>query len=281
MFIFENSILSIMKRKILLTSLVISISFLAHAQQNCFDTYAGTYKLQGGFAVPDGVQKVVVAIEDSGHKALCVEGLVNVKNNAIALPVYILRENGSYSEARGKFDNRFYHDMDGKMNFGITDASTATFMLASKRKARLFFPEYLKPNGGEFVSAPSPAGTKTPPKNEDLDKIKMGAKAIQFETGKATLKKESFAMLDLIAELMHNYPDEKWAIDGYTDNTGNEEANYVLSQDRAVSVEDYLIGKGVKADVLFAAGHGADNPIADNKSSKGREQNRRVEIKPL
>jgi hypothetical protein len=127
-------------------------------KKNCFETYSGTYKLQGGLPVPDGIQKAVVAVEDSAKKALCVEGIITVKNNAIVHPVYILRENGSYSEARGKFDNRFYHDMEGQINYSITDASTATFMLVNKRKARLFFPEYLKPNAGELVSAPSLTG---------------------------------------------------------------------------------------------------------------------------
>jgi outer membrane protein OmpA-like peptidoglycan-associated protein len=49
----------------------------------------------------------------------------------------------------------------------------------------------------------------------------------------------------LIAELMRNYPEIKWAIDGFTDNVGNELSNHDLSQKRAVTVEDYLIGKGV------------------------------------
>src|SRR5215831_3509509 len=102
---------------------------------------------------------------------------------------------------------------------------SVVFMLSNKRKGRIFFPDYLKTNPGGTVAAPAvPGGTSKPatPKKEVLDTIKMSAKSIQFENGKAILTKSSYPMLDLIAELMHNYPGTKWSIDGYTDNVGSD-----------------------------------------------------------
>lgn len=270
-----------MNRKIFLSVLTFAIAITSQAQNNCFDQYSGTYKLQGGFPIPDGMHKVVVAIKDSMNKALCIEGKMMVRNDTIILPVYILRENGSYSETYGKFDNSFYRHILGDINYSISDAMSPVFMLTYKRKARVFFPEYLKPNGGAMVSAPGPNSSGVKPKKEDLDKIKMSAKSIQFETGKSVIAKSSYPTLDIIAELVQNYPDTKWSIDGFTDNTGNATSNFTLSEKRAAAVEDYLISKGVKAETLFAAGHGSDNPIADNSMAEGRQQNRRVEIKPF
>lgn len=276
-----------MNKKFLLLLLLIgsiAISAQAQTQKNCFDVYSGTYKLRGGLAVPDGLQKIVVAVKDSAGKALCVEGQIMVRNDTIILPVYILRENGSYTETYGKLDTKFYKESLGKANFSISNAMSAVFMLSGKRQGRIFFPDYLKANPGGTVSAPAVPGvsaTKSQPKKSTLDSIKMSAKSIQFENGKAILSKGSYSTLDIIAELMRNYPDTKWSVDGYTDNAGKDEANFVLSQKRAAAVEDYLVKKGVKPENLFAAGHGPDNPITDNSTADGRAQNRRVEIKPL
>jgi outer membrane protein OmpA-like peptidoglycan-associated protein len=262
----------------------IAVSAQAQSQKNCFDVYSGTYQLRGGYPVPDGMQKIVVAVKDSNSNAQCVEGIMMVRNDTLILPVYILRENGSYTETYGKLDTRYYRESLGKANFSISNAMSAVFILTNKRKGRIFFPDFLKANAGEAVAAPAVPGgtaTKSQPKKSTLDSIKMSAKSIQFENGKAVLSKGSYSTLDIIAELMHNYSDTKWSIDGYTDNAGKDEANFVLSQKRAAAVEDYLVKKGVKPENLFAAGHGPDNPIADNATTDGRKQNRRVEIKPL
>ena len=85
--------------------------------------------------------------------------------------------------------------------------------------------------------------------------------------------------MDVIEEIMNNYPTTKWEIDGHTDNVGKPEKNMTLSQARAKAVADYFVGKGISADRLTEQGFGDTKPIADNKTSKGRAQNRRTEIK--
>lgn len=85
----------------------------------------------------------------------------------------------------------------------------------------------------------------------------------------------------MLAELLINAPDIKIEVAAFTDNRGNEDANRKLSIDRAKSVVNYLIKKGVKPTCLNAQGYGEANPIASNDTKEGREKNRRIEIKIL
>ncbi|MBA3648039.1 MAG: OmpA family protein [Chitinophagales bacterium] len=124
----------------------------------------------------------------------------------------------------------------------------------------------------------SNAGCPLPPP-EVIQKINLSAKSIQFQTGKDIITKLSYPVLDIIAEIMQQYPDTKWEIDGHTDNVGNDVKNMDLSDRRAASVKNYFIGKGVNSDRLSSHGFGETTPIADNKTSAGRAKNRRVEIK--
>jgi OOP family OmpA-OmpF porin len=66
---------------------------------------------------------------------------------------------------------------------------------------------------------------------------------------------------------------------GYTDSTGKEKANRVLSEKRAESVKAYLVGKGIEANRIATSGKGSANPVGDNKTAAGRAKNRRVEIR--
>jgi OOP family OmpA-OmpF porin len=102
--------------------------------------------------------------------------------------------------------------------------------------------------------------------------------AVNFETNKATLTAESRAILDKVAESLRAYPEVKVEVQGHTDNRGSKALNTKLSQARAETVRDYLIGKGIAADRLTARGYGPTRPIADNKTDAGRAQNRRVQL---
>jgi outer membrane protein OmpA-like peptidoglycan-associated protein len=101
---------------------------------------------------------------------------------------------------------------------------------------------------------------------------------VNFETAKATLKPESQAILDKVAESLNNNPEVNVEVGGHTDNRGTRAANLRLSQARAFAVRQYLIEKGVAASRITAQGYGPDKPVADNTTATGRAANRRVEL---
>jgi len=106
-------------------------------------------------------------------------------------------------------------------------------------------------------------------------------KSIQFETDKATLLESSYVELNTWVEMLKGNESLKLQIIGHTDDTGDPEHNRELSMARALSVNEYLIEKGVDPERLAYKGFGSSNPISDNESESGRAANRRVEFKVL
>ena len=101
---------------------------------------------------------------------------------------------------------------------------------------------------------------------------------ILFDTGKATIKPESDAELDRIAEYMRANPSVRFEVQGHTDSQGSDAVNDPLSQQRAEAVVKALEAKGVDGFNLRAVGKGSHEPVADNSTDAGRAQNRRVEF---
>jgi OmpA-OmpF porin, OOP family len=116
-------------------------------------------------------------------------------------------------------------------------------------------------------------------KEEVKKKIDFAAQHVLFATGSYKLLSSSNKGLNDVVKILQDNPDLKLSIDGHTDNTGTPEKNQTLSANRANAVKNYLVSKGVDASRLTAAGHGQDEPIADNKTAAGRQKNRRVEMK--
>lgn len=122
-------------------------------------------------------------------------------------------------------------------------------------------------------------------KNVPLQAIKVGEsivlKNIFFETAKYNLVSKSKIELDKLVTFLQKNGKVSIEISGHTDSVGNEQANKVLSENRAKAVLDYLIEKGISPERLSAKGYGAENPIASNETEKGRALNRRTEFKIL
>jgi len=120
--------------------------------------------------------------------------------------------------------------------------------------------------------------------SEALEDLKVQARAVYFNSGKATFKtgdKETPARLDAIKEILKNYPNAKFSIEGHTDSTGSAKINQKLSEDRAKAVLDALVQRGVNPENLESKGFGASQPVASNKTAAGKAQNRRTEIRHI
>ena len=108
--------------------------------------------------------------------------------------------------------------------------------------------------------------------------FKKAMTGIQFESGKDIIKKSSYPILDQIVAVMELNNEYHLTINGHTDNAGDDEKNMQLSIDRAAAVGKYITNKGIDSNRITTQGFGETKPIADNKTSKGRTQNRRVEF---
>ncbi len=103
-------------------------------------------------------------------------------------------------------------------------------------------------------------------------------KGINFDTGKATIMKSSHKTLDGALPVLKQYTSLRLRIEGHTDNVGDSAANQKLSQERAEAVKTYFEKAGIDGGRFETVGLGDTKPIADNKTDKGRAQNRRIEF---
>ena len=106
-------------------------------------------------------------------------------------------------------------------------------------------------------------------------------KGVNFKTASAELLEESYYVLEKVYNSLEAYPHVQVEIAGHTDSQGSDSYNMALSYDRAKSVLNYLVMRGISADRLVARGYGETQPIADNNTADGRYENRRVVITPL
>ncbi|MCC9136851.1 OmpA family protein [Pontibacter silvestris] len=101
---------------------------------------------------------------------------------------------------------------------------------------------------------------------------------ILFNTNSAELQPAAKTEISQLAETLQKYPDTNILIEGHTDNTGSREINQPLSERRAQSVATYAASMGVDRSRMTTKGYAFDQPVADNSTAAGRQQNRRVEI---
>jgi OmpA-OmpF porin, OOP family len=127
---------------------------------------------------------------------------------------------------------------------------------------------------------PGPVGNNGCPEisKEDKKTLDIAMRAVQFETGKAALKSESYAILKQIGSILARYPDYNLMINGHTDNVGSATANQDLSDKRAKACLEYLALQGVSRSRMSSVGYGESRPVSDNNTEVGKTLNRRVEF---
>ncbi|MGV3540450.1 MAG: OmpA family protein [Rufibacter sp.] len=120
-------------------------------------------------------------------------------------------------------------------------------------------------------------------KNAQVERVGEGIKVtfdagLLFATNSAELQASSRADIQKLAETLKKYPGTNVLIEGHADNTGTDAINQPLSERRAQSVANYAMSLGVEANRIQTRGYGSTQPVADNSTAAGRQQNRRVEV---
>ncbi len=181
----------------------------------------------------------------------------------------------------------FRSQANGREYQGLTD-STGRFStrLPSGDKYEIFILGFKDSTSYNVLNIPALTGNAYYKNPFKIDIQFLPAKSFvledcNFETGKADLLPEAFPVLDELVAYLNRKDDERIEIQGHTDNVGTAKSNQVLSENRANTVRNYLIGKGIDPNRLTAKGYGFSVPVADNRTAEGRAQNRRTEVKIL
>lgn len=106
----------------------------------------------------------------------------------------------------------------------------------------------------------------------------LGKAKIRFDSGKATIDKDSMGLLDKLIETALRCPTANIEVAGHTDSDGDSNGNMTLSEKRAQAVADYLIKAGLPTDRLRAVGYGSTQPVAANDTDEGKAKNRRIDF---
>ena len=217
-----------------------------------------------------------------------VKNYQKIETNLYALPLEL------YATVTGRVLNKktdlpikesFFIDVDGSHSTSsIIDGNNSTFeiRLSLGKKstltasAKAYFPI------SEVIDLTAEEGNVKIIKDLYLVPLKVGETIllnnIFFETSRSGLKAESFTDINRVVDVMSLLPNLKIEIAGHTDSSGNDSFNLGLSNERAKSVAEYIIGQGISRDRVVFKGYGESKPIASNVSSAGRAQNRRVEF---
>lgn len=128
----------------------------------------------------------------------------------------------------------------------------------------------------------------TAPKAGEYDglKIKQVARGVQitgddkvlFDTGKSEIKPEGLNFVALLAKALNERTKANVLVEGHTDNVGAASLNQTLSEQRAASIKQALVARGVSEARIQSAGLGFTTPVADNSTAEGRQANRRTDV---
>jgi len=153
------------------------------------------------------------------------------------------------------------HARNAALGCGIVGAGVGAYMDVQEAKLR----EQLEGTGVRVVR-----------EGDNIRLVMPGN--ITFQTDSYNLRSDFYPVLNSVGEVLSKYADTTVRVSGHTDNTGSRSYNQTLSERRAGSVADYLVTREVARTRMLVEGLAFDQPIADNGTSSGRAQNRRVEL---
>ena len=154
------------------------------------------------------------------------------------------------------------------------------YMFAQRNSKNYVINAYLYVEEGNNQNEAQSENTKLLQKLVDNSSKSITLKNIYYENGNSVLKTESYQMLEELATFLNQNKSISLEIIGHTDNIGNASQNRILSKERAKSIIDFLVNKGVEKTRLKANGYGQERPIASNDDEiEGRELNRRIEVR--
>ncbi len=189
------------------------------------------------------------------------------KNNMLNNEIIVFRSSANEKEYQGLTND------SGKFSVRLpSGAKYEIFILGFKDSTSYNVLDIPAPTGNAYYKKPFKVNVQFQPSKTFV------LEDCNFETGKATLEPESYAVLDELVAYLNRKDDEKIEVGGHTDNVGSAASNMVLSQDRANTVRAYLLTKGIDPARVTAKGYGMTVPIGDNKTEEGRAQNRRTEV---
>lgn len=187
-----------------------------------------------------------------------------------AIAAGMLLSGTAFAHQAGKANDAYVGDMNGHY---ITDSAGNCVKTSSWTKDQMTVDCGAEPAVEAKAPPPPP-----PPATPVYETVTLKAGAL-FDVNKSTLKPAGMAELDdLAGKISGTARVSDIKIVGHTDSTGTESYNQQLSVRRATTVRDYLASKGVDANLMSVSGMGESAPIADNTTSAGRAQNRRVEV---
>lgn len=196
-------------------------------------------------------------------------------NYKISIPIYL----------KGKVNNETVFDIEIRYQNRLAyqdQISLNPYILAQRNSKNYVINAYLYVEEESAADENQSENKKLLQKLADNTSKTITLKNIYFENGNAVLKSESYQMLEEVAEFLNENQSLNLEIIGHTDNVGNASQNLILSKERAQSIIDFLIEKGVEKTRLKANGYGQEKPIASNDDEKdGRELNRRIEVRVL
>ncbi|MFT3980344.1 MAG: OmpA family protein [Ferruginibacter sp.] len=196
--------------------------------------------------------------------------VTDFKNNYLPQEIIVFRSQLNQREYQG------ITGADGKFSTRLpTGDKYEIFILGFKDSTSYNVLDIPAPQGNAYYKNPFKVDIQFQPSKTFI------LENVNYETGKATLDEDSYPVLDELVAYLNRKEDQRIEIGGHTDNVGTAANNLKLSMERAVTVMQYLISKGISPSRLEAKGYGLTMPIESNKTEEGRAINRRTEVKIL